>query len=486
MLNWVEERTGIVSMTNDFLTEDVPGGASYWYVFGSATLFAMIIQIVTGIFLTFYYSPSVNTAWESTLFIYQKVNFGSFILSLHFWGATAMIALVVLHLLQVLIWGAYKKPRELQWVVGVLLFLMTLVLGLTGYLLPWDLNAYFASKVAINIAGTVPIIGQATQYFLQDGASMGTLTINRFFGVHVWLVPAVLVLLTALHLIIFRHNGGAGPPTDQPARTLKQGRFWPDQMFMDAFASFVVFAIIVGLSIWSPAPLDAKADPSNNAFVASPAWYFNALYAMLEVVPDQFSLIATVIGPGIAVAVLFLLPWLDRDPTRQLGRRKGVLGITTVAIVSIVGLSLFGQHTIDVKAAAVGQTAPTVPGGTDAAKFAAGGTAPVATTGNGEAIYKANCTACHGASGGGTPGAFPPLAKNPDVSGDAKKIEHIVLYGLNGKLTVNGADYNGQMPAWKGQLKDQEIADVINFIRTTWGNTGSGKVTAADLAKVAK
>lgn len=485
MLNWVEERTGIVSMINDFLTEDVPGGASYWYVFGSATLFAMIVQIVTGIFLTFYYAPSVNTAWESTLFIYQKVNFGSFMISVHFWGATAMIALMALHLLQVLIWGAYKKPRELQWVVGVLLFLLTLVLGLTGYLLPWDLNAYFASKVAINIAGTVPIVGQWTQYILQDGPSIGTLTINRFFGVHVWLVPALLVLLVGLHLMIFRHNGGAGPPTDQPPRTLPQGRFWPDQMFMDAFASFVVFVIIVALAIWSPAPLDAKADPSNNLFIASPAWYFNALYALLEVVPDKFSLLATVIGPGIAVALLFLLPWIDRDPTRQLGRRKGLLGITTLAILGLVGLSLFGQHTIDTKAAAVGQVAPTVPGGPDAEKFAAGKTAPALATGAGESVYKANCISCHGAAGGGMAGQFPPLAKNPDLA-DAKKTEHTLLYGLAGKVTINGAEYNGNMPAWKGALKDSEIADVINYIRTSWGNAATDKVTAEDLAKVAK
>src|SRR6202022_2063591 len=121
---------------------------------------------VTGIFLCFYYAPSPATAYESTKFLIEKVPAGHLVLSLHYWGASAMIAFMTMHLLQVLLWGAYKKPRELQWVVGVLLFLLTLVLGLTGYLLPWDLNAYFASKVAINIAGTVPIVGQWTQYIL--------------------------------------------------------------------------------------------------------------------------------------------------------------------------------------------------------------------------------------------------------------------------------------------------------------------------------
>src|SRR5579864_3115379 len=126
LLQWVDDRTGFVTLTKDALTEDVPGGASYWYVFGSATLIALIIQIVTGIFLTFYYSPSAATAWESTKYIYDKVPLGSFVISLHYWGATAMIALVAMHLLQVLLWGAYKKPREVQWIVGVLLFAFTL------------------------------------------------------------------------------------------------------------------------------------------------------------------------------------------------------------------------------------------------------------------------------------------------------------------------------------------------------------------------
>src|ERR1700722_14723220 len=181
IVNWIQQRTGLVTQINDFLTEDVPGGASYWYVFGSATLFAMILQIVTGIFLTFFYAPSAATAWESKKAIYKNP-FQHFVLSLHYWGASAMIALVFLHLLQTVVWGAYKSPRELQWIVGVLLLLVTMVLGLTGYLLPWDMDAYFASQVAINLTINVPIIGQYIQYFAQDGITMGTLTINRFFG----------------------------------------------------------------------------------------------------------------------------------------------------------------------------------------------------------------------------------------------------------------------------------------------------------------
>jgi len=361
MLTWLDQRTGFVTLTKNFLTEDVPGGASYWYAFGSATVFAMILQIATGIFLTFYYSPSAATAYESTKYIIEKVPAGHFVLSLHYWGASAMIAFMAMHLLQVLLWGAYKKPRELQWIVGVILFILTLVLGLTGYLLPWDLNALLASKVAIQVAGSVPIVGPMTQTFLQDGADIGTLTINRFFGIHVWLMPAMLVMLVGAHLAIFRWNGPAGPPIDD-APKLKPGRFWPDQMFMDTVLSFAMFVIVLALSWFSPAPLDAKADPNDTTFVPYPAWYFMALYAMLgllgqvqnETLLSILDVVATVVLPGGLVALLIALPFIDRNPSRRLSRRPWVRGLTAVTMAGALGLSMYGQFNVQTQQVAHG------------------------------------------------------------------------------------------------------------------------------------
>jgi ubiquinol-cytochrome c reductase cytochrome b subunit len=497
VVNWIEQRTGLVSMTNDFLTEDVPGGASYWYVFGSATIFAMILQIVTGIFLTFYYAPSTASAWESTNYIYHNVPFGQFVISLHFWGATAMIALLFMHMLQVLLWGAYKAPRELSWVVGVLLLVVTLVLGLTGYLLPWDMNAYFASQVAINIASSVPIVGNATQQFLSGGPGMGTLTINRFFGLHVWLMPAALVLLVGAHLTFFRHNGGAGPPVDSDLKKLPQGRFWPNQMFMDAAASFVVFAIIVALAIFSPAPLDQKADPTQK-FIAYPAWYFLALYGLLRIagqtpasVTPIANLLATVVIPGGLVTFLILLPFLDRNPSRQLSRRPWVLGITALSLVAAIGLSLYSQLAIQQEQAdAAGGAAPAAAAAASNSLGTGGGSgtsSTVATTGgahNGAQVYSTNCSSCHQATGQGLAGAFPPLAGNPYVIGPPTPVIHTLLYGLAG-AKVEGKSYSAQMPAWKGQLSNGDIAAVITYIRSSWGNKASA-VTEADVAKVPK
>jgi ubiquinol-cytochrome c reductase cytochrome b subunit len=481
MLAWLEERTGAISALTEFLTEDVPGGASYWYVFGSATMFALILQVVTGIFLTFYYAPSAATAWESTKFIYEKVPLGSFVIGLHYWGATAMIALVVMHLTQVLLWGAYKKPREVQWVVGVLLFLFTLVMGLTGYLLPWDLNAFFASQVAINIAGTVPVMGAAIQTFLQDGATIGTLTINRFFGIHVWLMPALLLALTALHLAIFRHNGGAGPAVDEAElKKMRPGRFWPNQLFMDAVVSFVVFALIVGLSIASPAPLDAKADPNQTSFQPFPAWYFLALFGLLNDLPPNLELLGTVILPGGLMLVLLLLPWIDRNPSRRMSKRPWLVSLTAITVIATVLLSFQAQAQIaarrstpGVVAVASGKTEP------------AGGAADAKNGGAGAKIYAANCSSCHGAGGVGMPGTFPPLAGNTYVTGSPKAVAHTLLYGLSGPIKVAGTAYTGQMPAWKGTLSNADIANVITYIRTSWGNKAKA-VTEAQVAAVKK
>jgi len=496
MLSWIEQRTGFVSMTKDFLTEDVPGGASYWYVFGSATLFAMIVQIVTGIFLTFYYAPSAATAWESTRAIYLNP-WTHFLLAVHYWGASAMIALVFLHLLQVLIFGAYKKPRELQWVVGVLLLLVTLVLGLTGYLLPWDMDAYFASQVSLNIVGLAPIAGPMLQHIAQGGGAMGTATINRFFGLHVWLMPALLVLLVGAHLTIFRHNGPAGPVADDPRR-LKLGRFWPDQMFMDGAFSLIVFVIICFLALAAPPYLDAKADPTK-FFVPYPAWYFLSLFGLLALVPPEIhlgpltlgtELIATIIVPTIFLIVVLLLPWLDRSTTRSFAARAGLLWSATIVVCGIVGLSIFGQVTTMIKQG----SAPASPPESDVLSAAAAATLPSgggssagnatasSSNGPGATVFSSNCASCHGAQGQGLPGSFPPLANNPVVTGDPNKVIGIVLSGLHGSIVVNGQTYNGQMPPWKGTLSNKDVANVITFIRGSLGNNKASAVTEAQVA----
>jgi len=416
-----------------------------------------------------------------------------FLLSVHYWGASAMIALVFLHLLQVLIFGAYKSPRELQWVVGVLLLLVTLVLGLTGYLLPWDMDAYFASQVSLNITGLAPIAGPFIQHIAQGGGGMGTATINRFFGLHAWLMPAALLALVGAHLTIFRHNGPAGPVVEDP-RTLKPGRFWPDQMFMDGAFSLIVFIIIVFLSLVAPPYLDAKADPTK-FFVPYPAWYFLSLFGLLGLVPPEIhvgpltislELIATIIVPTLFLLVVLLLPWLDRSRSRSFASRAGLLWATTIVILCIVGLTIFGQVTTMIKQAAAPPSPPesVVLSQAEATTVSAGssGTSASTTGAAGAKVFSTNCASCHGAQGTGLPGTFPPLAGNAIVTGYANKVIGIVLNGLHGSISVNGQTYNGMMPPWKGTLSNKDVADVVTYIR---GSLGSNKASAVTEAQVA-
>jgi mono/diheme cytochrome c family protein len=303
-------------------------------------------------------------------------------------------------------------------------------------------------------------------------------------------------------LAIFRHNGSAGPVVEDP-RTLKVGRFWPDQMFMDGAFSFIVFVIICFLAFAFPPYLDAKADPTK-FFVPYPAWYFLSLFGLLALVPPELhlgpltigtELIATIVVPTLFLVVVLLLPWLDRSRTRSFAARSGILWTTTIVVCTIVGLSIFAQVTTMAKQAAAPASPPesvvlseaeaattSTAGAPGAIPASNAGVAGGATNANGAKVFAANCASCHGAQGQGTPGAFPPLANNPVVTGDSQKVIGILTAGLHGQISVGGMSYNGQMPAWKGQLSNKDIADVITYIRGGLGSNHASAVTEAQVA----
>ncbi len=340
-----------------------------------------------------------------------------------------------------------------------------------------------------------PSWGPQIAYFLNDGATLGTLTVGRFFGIHVWLTPPFLIGLVGLHLFIFRHNGAAGPPQDEKPKTV--GRFYPDQIFMDTLVSFIVFLVIVGLSWFMPAPLLDKADPNNATFTPAPAWYFYELYGLLRVAPivagllriplDILNLVATVVLPGAFVTALILLPWIDRNPSRAINKRPFMMGVTAVSIIVIVWLSAYtaGKIGEEVKANPIGQT-PVLGYGAAPETPAPAATVGATTTSagpDGAKIYAANCASCHNAAGTGLPGTFPPLAGNPYVTGDPSKLIGTLDNGMHGAVSVNGKTYNSVMPAWKGTLKPDEIAAVLTYIRSSWGNNAPA-VTEAQVKAV--
>lgn len=326
--DWLNERTGHRRALHVALEEPVLGGASFVYVMGSVLLFLLVLQATTGALLAFYYSPSATDAWGSVAYIEDQVTLGWFIRGLHHHGASAMVIAVGLHMLQVIVYGAYKRPREVTWWIGVMLLGLILAFALTGYLLPWDQTGYWATKVATGIAGETPVAGQEVQAALQGGNEYGNLTLTRFYALHVFVLPALTFGLVAVHVLLFRKHGATprwGRSDAELARTAQP--FWPDQLFRDIAAMVVAFVALVGWTVHTGgAGLDAPADPSSN-FDARPEWYFRALFQMLKYFSGPMETVVALGAPVLVGGVLFALPFLDRGADRSPRRRLLALGI---------------------------------------------------------------------------------------------------------------------------------------------------------------
>ena len=212
LVGWVDERTGASPFLTGMLLRKVPKGTNWFYTLGSATLFAFVVQALTGVFLAMYYTPSPVEAYASITNLTNDVFMGEFVRGLHKWGASVMIILIFLHMGRVFFFGAYKYPRELNWVIGVVLIVLTLVMGLTGYLLPFDQRSYWATIVAMNINGTGPIVGPYLADFLRAGAEFEATTLSRFYSLHMLLVPGAIIALIVAHLYLVVKLGTTAPP----------------------------------------------------------------------------------------------------------------------------------------------------------------------------------------------------------------------------------------------------------------------------------
>ena len=210
--SWLEERLQIKSGLDYFLNRKVPRGVGWWYTLGSATMVAFVVLLFTGAFLMLNYSPSPDHAYESIQYIMTEVPFGAFIRSLHFWASTAIVVLVGLHGLRTFFMAAYKYPREITWIIGVLLFILVMGSAFTGYLLPWDQKAYWATNVGTGIAGQVPFLGPAIQKIITGSSTIGAQTLARFFTFHVGFVPPLIILLIGTHIFLVVKHGISAPP----------------------------------------------------------------------------------------------------------------------------------------------------------------------------------------------------------------------------------------------------------------------------------
>src|SRR5881275_2258078 len=253
---WLDRRTGLDSLLDHALDEPIPGGAKIAYVFGSGLLFLFLSQIVTGVFLAMYYVPSADHAHTTVAYITKEVTGGSFLRSIHAYGSSAIIIVLLLHLTQTFVYGSYKGHRELVWLAGCVLLALMLGMAFTGYLLPWDQKAYFATTVGTNILSEVPWVGNALKKLLRGGAEMGTLTLSRFFVLHVFLLPALIVIFIAAHIFLFRKAGPAGPIQGDP-QTLKRSTepFYPKQAVFDLLFALVIIVALGFVAYFWPMEL---------------------------------------------------------------------------------------------------------------------------------------------------------------------------------------------------------------------------------------
>ena len=337
---FVDERVGLKLLAAKMLNESVPGGSRWAYVFGSILLFIFIMQAVTGVLLMFYYVPTADHAYASTQYIIHDVDYGWFLLGYHFWGSSAMVICVFAHMSQVFLWGAYKKPRELIWLVGLALFAIVMGFGFTGYLLPWDQRAYWATTVGVEIMDKMPLLGDFMSRFLKGGPTPGQLTLSRFFVIHVMVLPAALIGLAGLHLFLFRCAGPAGPFRGAPVELkAKTDYFFPRQIWKDAVGMAVVFACISALAFWEPVVLLEEATPDPGDYHPEPEWYFLFLFQhlRLKMFSGEFGqFLGSMLLPGLLGAVLVLLPFFDRNPERNIFKRPFALIGWVVLIVSIL------------------------------------------------------------------------------------------------------------------------------------------------------
>ncbi len=332
-----DRRTGLHTGLQKFLYEEIPASSGWHQVFGSVALFLILIQFFTGAMLAFNYAPTPGDAYSSVRYIMTEVTAGRLMRGLHHWGASMIIVIVVLHMVQVFLWGAYKKPREGTWIVGVVLLLLTLAYGLTGYLLPWDNRAYFGTAVTTQIGASVPIMGPYVSRLLASTGDIGVVTFARFYGLHVLLLPPATLLLIAFHVYLVRRHGVAPGPEDE-AKPKKS--FFPEQVFKDTVAVFIAFAILFVMAAVVKVPLERMADPTDTSYNPRPEWYFLFLFQTLKVLSGVPEVVGTVILPTLAILALILAPFIDRSKLVRVRQRGLAAGIVVLAGLGWGGLTL--------------------------------------------------------------------------------------------------------------------------------------------------
>jgi ubiquinol-cytochrome c reductase cytochrome b subunit len=433
-INWLDQRTGVRSLLREALDEPIPGGARWAYIFGSGLLYLFLSQVVTGVFLALYYVPSSDHAHTTVSYISKVVSSGLFLRSIHAYGATAIIILLFLHISQTLLYGSYKGRRELLWLSGCFLLALMLGMAFTGYLLPWDQKAYFASAVGTNIISEVPLVGSSLQRLLRGGSQMGTLTLSRFYVFHVFVLPGLLIAFIATHIFLFRKAGAAGPLNEDPFHPkLPTQNFYPRQLGMDMVASLLIVLVLALVAFFVPIRLGPQAVPSDTSYIPRPEWYYLPMFQWLKVVGGRWSLLGGIVLPGILALLFAAIPFVDRGRERRPWRRPIVVAGFTMFVACYAGLGALSYHDDANDSNVAAQLArqrhaeirymsqPFQPEAASSATPVA--PAPVSADpliAKGAAIFAAGpCRDCHGARAEGTDKAPPLIGVGQKYSADS-------------------------------------------------------------------
>lgn len=410
IVDWLDERIRIREIHRALFARKVPR-VGWFYTLGSVSLFLLVMQVATGSVLATSYAPTPDHAFESVRYVSEEVPFGSVVRSLHVWGASAMVVALALHMLRTYLTGAYKYPRELAWMSGVGLLVLVLALGFTGYLLPWNARAYWATEVGVRIAEQAPLVGPYIAGLMRGGEELGAPTLTRFYALHVLILPGLVFALLGVHLFLVVRQGISAPPKRGEASPLatdpREQRedaearygaekeagesFYPYTLAKDVAAIASVAALLFAMALWSPAEVGEIADPTDTSFNPRPEWYFLWLFQILKYFPGSLEAVVAVVVPSIGLVLLLALPFLDRSRFRHAFDRPVATGLAFAVVLAIATFTFAG-----LRSPAVSAYVPASP----------------SVTAGRQAFERLDCGHCHSVRGsGGLLG--PDLALGP-------------------------------------------------------------------------
>jgi ubiquinol-cytochrome c reductase cytochrome b subunit len=463
ILAWLEARLSLRDSVGPMLMHPIPRGAAgpmgWWYVFGSASMTLLGIQILSGIGLSLVYVPTADQAYESLVYLNYQQPLGWFLRSLHYWSGSAMVIMVVVHMVQVFLHGAFKYPRELNWLTGVLLLLVTLGMAFTGQVLRWDADAYWGVGVGASMAGRVPVLGPYLVDLLLGGPIIGADTLSRFFALHVFVIPGLLLAFLAAHLWLVLKRGISAPPT--PGKTVdprtyqeeyekelkKEGvPFFGDALLKDAlFSSLTVIFIVVLAALAGPKGPGALPEPASLGANPKPDWPFWWLFALLSLSPPSAETLIILVMPVVLIGALFLVPFVSNRGERAPSRRPMAV-LSVIMIFAVIGVLTYHGATEPWSPVMGAWSSDAVP------ENMVRECTPLQLQGA-VVLQNKQCRNCHALENIGG-------RRGPDLSGVGIRLTRDQLIDQ----ISNGTPGGGNMPAYGKQLKPAEMSALVEFL----------------------